>query len=131
MIRFAVPQSVTTTGCVPELVDTGWFPKLTEAVLRHTAGAAAMPVPVTFTWSGVVEALDATTTVAERAPDVVGLNAVGTRQPCPGWRLVPQLFANSVKSPGFVPPRESVNVRTEVPLFASVKFCPADCDPTV
>lgn len=49
MIRFAVPQSVTTTGCVPELVDTGWFPKLTEAVLRHTAGAAAMPVPETLT----------------------------------------------------------------------------------
>ena len=42
-ISGAVPQSVTTTGCVPEVVPTGWLPNATLARLRHTAGVVAIP----------------------------------------------------------------------------------------
>lgn len=45
--RFAVPQLVTTTGRLPELVPTAWLPKLMLGTLRHTAGEVATPVPVT------------------------------------------------------------------------------------
>jgi len=81
--RLAVPVLVTVIGRVPEVVPTGWLPKLMLVVLRLTAGAVTTPVPVTAAVCGLPVAESDTETVADRAPEVVGLKVTPMLHDCP------------------------------------------------
>jgi len=95
--RLAVPVLVTVIGCVPEVVPTGWLPKLMLVVLRLTAGAVTTPVPVTAAVCGLPVAESDTKSVADLAPEVVGLKVTPMLQLCPpatvkaGIRLKPEM----------------------------------------
>jgi hypothetical protein len=64
-------------------------------------------------------------------PDAVGLNTTDAVQLADAARLVPQLFAEMLKSPAFVPEIETpLIVIDEVSPFDSVAACAALVDPT-
>lgn len=64
--------------------------------------------------------------VAVRAPDVVGLNKSVTVQLAEAARLTPHVFAEILKSPGFVPLMATLFMVIDVvPPFFSVAVCDA------
>src|SRR6266446_9929716 len=71
--RFAVPQLVTVMGRVPEVVPTGWLPKLMLLPLRHTAGEVATPTPLRLTVCGEPGASSVTEIRPARVPGDVGV----------------------------------------------------------
>ena len=77
-------------------------------------------------------AVSETVRVAARAPDVVGLNATVTVQLADAARLAPQVLAEMVKSPEFVPVMDTLLIVIEVvPPFFRVAVCDALVEPTV
>ena len=69
MVRFAVPVLLTEIDCVP-LLPTVTLPKLTLPGLA--VSCAAVPVPVSETFAGELEALLTTETFPAAAPIVEG-----------------------------------------------------------
>lgn len=115
---------------MPELVLTGWLPKLKLVVAGQTAGVAARPVPETPTVWGLPLALSVNRTSAERAPEVVGLNCTGTRQFWPPPMGEVQVVAPRTKSPGLVPARAIMKVIGPLPEFEKVTFWVPEVVPT-
>lgn len=98
----AVPQLVTVTARLPELVPTDWFPKFTDAGLKHTAGEVAIPVPLKAAVDGLPGAFVAIDKVADRAPAPAGLNTMEKVQDAPGETVLLQVVVFE-KSPEFAP----------------------------
>ena len=70
--------------------------------------------------------------VAARAPDAVGLNTTVTVQQADAARLAPQVLAEILKSPEFVPVTDTLLIVIEVvPPFFNVVVCDVLVEPTV
>lgn len=81
----------------------------------------APPVPVRATDCGLLGAVSVNFNVADRAPDAVGLKTTVALQLAEAARVAPQVLAEIVKSPAFVPDIATLlMVMDEVPRFFSV-----------
>lgn len=68
--------------------------------------------------------MSATINVADRAPAAVGVNVAVIVQVADGASVAPQLLPLTAKSPGFVPPTETlVNATSVVPVFRTKTLC--------
>jgi hypothetical protein len=96
-----------------------------EVVVMAKPPDAAVPVPVSASFSGESAALSVKVMKAERAPSAVGVKVkLRTQEPLAA-RFAPLMQVvvfSTAKSPGFVPPSTLTFVRVSaaVPVFVSV-----------
>ena len=123
IVSGALPVFASVDVLTPLVVPTCCEPKLRVAGVKLTAGAGDEPVPLRPRVCGVLGALSATVTLAERAPDALGENLTeivhvaftATVAGLSGHVVV------SLKSPGFVPATAiAVIANAAVPEFVSV-----------
>jgi len=90
------------------------------------------PVPDNDAVWGLLPAVSETVRVALREPDVVGLNTTVTAQLADAARLAPQVMAEILKSPKFVPVTATLLMAIDVePPFFNVVVCDVLEEPTV
>jgi len=125
MFRLALPVFLTVTACAALVVLTVWLVNTRAEGATVATGAVATPVPVRPIVCGLPVALFAIVSVADRAPEALGVNVMLIMQLPLGAtgllvvQVVPLATTNSVL------PVEGadVNVRLPVPLFVTVTLC--------
>jgi hypothetical protein len=128
-----VPVFFSTDDWDVLLVPTRCDPKARLDGVRRTAGAGAVPVPLTPRLCGLSDALSATRTVAEREPDAVGVKTTLIEQVAFTASVAGDSGQSVVgeKSPGFVPAIDTPVIASgAVPVFLSVELCEALGVPT-
>jgi hypothetical protein len=109
---------VSVKGCGELLVPTPWLPKPTLVGVSVT-----LPTPVPDKLEVCVPALSVTVSVAERAPDAVGVNVTLIVQVEFAAMAVPQLLV-CTKSTAFVPVTDTLMpVSADAPPLLSVNGC--------
>jgi hypothetical protein len=125
MFKLALPVFLTVTACAVLVVLTVWLVNTRAEGVTIATGAVATPVPVRLMVCGLPVALSAIVSVADRAPEALGVNVMLMMQLELGVtgllvvQVVPLATTNSVL------PVEGadVNVRLPVPLFVTVTLC--------
>jgi hypothetical protein len=118
MVRAALPVLFSVSVWAGLVAPTDWLLNAREEALRLTTGP--VPVPARVTVWGVLGALSAIVTAAERAPGEAGENVTAIVQLAPAATLLPQVF-DGAKSLALVPVTAMLlTVKAAVPVFVSV-----------
>jgi hypothetical protein len=104
---------------------------VTDGLVGEMVNAVVEPVPESETFCGLFVAESVKLSVADRAPDAVGLKMTDAVQFAPAGRLVPQDLAAMLKSPALVPDSATLLiVIEELNPFDRVAVCDAVLEPT-
>jgi len=135
MSRIAVPAFVNVMAGATFVDPTVVVANVNVFADSTAVEPAATPVPVSETGCGDPNALSATSSEADSAPTVNGLNVTVIAQLAPAAKLVPHVLV-CVKSVGFAPPMliplpVPLSVSADFPVFFSVMVCVAAATPSV
>ena len=118
------PPLLSVEVCAALVEPTGVTAKVRLVGVTVTADVDVEPVPESDAVCGLLPAVSEIVKVAVRAPVVVGLNTTVTVQLAEAARLAPQLLAEILKSPAFVPVIDTLLIVIEdAPLFFNVVDC--------
>ena len=125
MFRLAFPVFFTVTACALLVVLTVWLVNTRADGVTVATGAVATPVPVRLIVCGLPVALSAIVSVADRAPEALGVKVMLMMQLEVGVTglLVVQVVPLATANSALPVEGADVNVRLPVPLFITVTLC--------